>query len=61
MYKITCLCVTYTTPARIRFAMTRRVTVSLDDDSWAALETLSAETEQGQSEVVRRALSFYLN
>ena len=39
--------------------MTRRVTVSLDDDSRAALETLSAETEQGQSEVVRRALSFY--
>ena len=39
--------------------MTRRVTVSLDDDSTTALETLSAETGKGQSEVIRRALAFY--
>lgn len=39
--------------------MTHRVTVSLDDDSQAALETLMARTGEGQSEVVRRALSFY--
>lgn len=39
--------------------MTRRVTVSLDDDANAALDTLSAETGMGQSELVRRALSFY--
>ncbi|ELY68699.1 ribbon-helix-helix protein, CopG family [Natrinema versiforme] len=39
--------------------MTQRVTVSLDDDSAAALETLVAETGNGQSEVVRRALTFY--
>ncbi|MHC3437089.1 ribbon-helix-helix protein, CopG family [Natrialbaceae archaeon A-gly3] len=39
--------------------MTRRVTVSLDDDSKAALETLISETGKGQSEVVRRALTFY--
>ncbi|WP_049922074.1 ribbon-helix-helix protein, CopG family [Halopiger djelfimassiliensis] len=39
--------------------MTRRVTVSLDDDANAALETLVAETGNGQSEVVRRALAFY--
>ncbi|QSX00430.1 ribbon-helix-helix protein, CopG family [Haloterrigena alkaliphila] len=39
--------------------MTERVTVSLDEDSSAALETLLAETETGQSEVVRRALTFY--
>ncbi|SDR39841.1 ribbon-helix-helix protein, CopG family [Natronobacterium texcoconense] len=39
--------------------MTRRVTVSLDDDSATALETLLAETGEGQSEVVRRALTFY--
>ncbi|EMA33358.1 ribbon-helix-helix protein, CopG family [Halobiforma nitratireducens] len=39
--------------------MTRRVTVSLDDDSEAALETLLAETGEGQSEVTRRALTFY--
>ena len=39
--------------------MTRRVTVSLDDDSKAALETLISETGKGQSEVVRRALAFY--
>ncbi|AGB30191.1 CopG domain protein DNA-binding domain protein [Natrinema pellirubrum DSM 15624] len=40
--------------------MTRRVTVSLDDDSAAALETLVEETGGGQSEVVRRALAFYV-
>ncbi|WP_306054161.1 ribbon-helix-helix protein, CopG family [Natronococcus wangiae] len=39
--------------------MTHRVTVSLDDDARAALETLGAETGMGQSELVRRALSFY--
>ncbi|ELY54248.1 ribbon-helix-helix protein, CopG family [Natronolimnohabitans innermongolicus] len=39
--------------------MTQRVTVSLDDDSSAALETLVAETGNGQSETVRRALTFY--
>ncbi|SER28816.1 ribbon-helix-helix protein, CopG family [Natrinema salaciae] len=39
--------------------MTQRVTVSLDDDSAAALETLVAETGDGQSGVVRRALTFY--
>ncbi|RKD95973.1 ribbon-helix-helix protein, CopG family [Halopiger aswanensis] len=39
--------------------MTQRVTVSLDDDSAAALETLVAETDEGQSEIVRRALTFY--
>ncbi|SDC32840.1 ribbon-helix-helix protein, CopG family [Natrinema hispanicum] len=39
--------------------MTQRVTVSLDDDSTTALETLVAETGNGQSEVVRRALTFY--
>lgn len=39
--------------------MTRRVTASLDDDSNAALETLISETGKGQSEVVRRALTFY--
>lgn len=39
--------------------MTRRVTVSLDDDSNAALELLVSETGGGQSEVVRRALDFY--
>lgn len=39
--------------------MTHRVTVSLDDDSKTALETLSAETNKGQSEVIRRALTFY--
>ena len=39
--------------------MTQRVTVSLDDDSQAALETLLAETGNGQSEIVRRALAFY--
>nr|CAA71527.1 hypothetical protein [Natronomonas pharaonis] len=39
--------------------MTRRVTVSLDDDTAAALEQLDDETGAGQSEIVRRALSFY--
>ncbi len=39
--------------------MTRRVTVSLDEDSTTALETLSGETGEGQSEVIRRALAFY--
>ncbi|WP_440771058.1 ribbon-helix-helix protein, CopG family [Natronorubrum sp. DTA28] len=39
--------------------MTQRVTVSLDDDSQAALETLLAETGNGQSEIVRRSLAFY--
>ncbi len=39
--------------------MTKRVTVSLDEDSKTALETLSAETNKGQSEVIRRALAFY--
>lgn len=39
--------------------MTHRVTVSLDDDANTALETLSADTGMGQSELVRRALSFY--
>jgi predicted transcriptional regulator len=39
--------------------MTNRVTVSLDDDAQAALETLAGETGKGQSELVRRALSFY--
>ncbi|ARS89350.1 ribbon-helix-helix protein, CopG family [Natrarchaeobaculum aegyptiacum] len=39
--------------------MTRRVTASLDDDAETALETLLSETGAGQSEVVRRALTFY--
>ncbi len=39
--------------------MTDRVTVSLDEDARTALDTLIGETGQGQSEVVRRALSFY--
>lgn len=39
--------------------MTRRVTVSLDDDSKAALESVISQTGNGQSEVVRRALTFY--
>ena len=39
--------------------MAHRVTVSLDDETKAALETLAGETGRGQSEVVRRALSFY--
>lgn len=33
--------------------------MSLDDDSSAALDLLLSETEEGQSEVVRRALEFY--
>lgn len=39
--------------------MTDRVTVSLNDDSRAALDSLLSETGLGQSEVVRRALAFY--
>ncbi|ELZ02082.1 CopG family transcriptional regulator [Natrialba chahannaoensis JCM 10990] len=39
--------------------MTQRVTVSLDNEAQTALETLVAETNAGQSEVVRRALAFY--
>ncbi|MFW6000425.1 MAG: ribbon-helix-helix protein, CopG family [Halorubrum sp.] len=39
--------------------MTDRVTVSLDEGSRTALDTLISETGKGQSEVVRRALSFY--
>ncbi|NKE35485.1 CopG family transcriptional regulator [Natronococcus sp. JC468] len=39
--------------------MSHRVTVSLDDDAHAALETLAGETGKGRSELVRRALSFY--
>ncbi|WP_247003018.1 ribbon-helix-helix protein, CopG family [Halosolutus gelatinilyticus] len=39
--------------------MTQRVTVSLDGDSTAALERLLVETDKSQSEVVRRALTFY--
>lgn len=38
---------------------TDRVTVSLDDDAHAALETLTGCTGDGRSEVVRRALTFY--
>lgn len=36
-----------------------RVTVSLDDDAQAALEDLTSRTGLGQSELVRRALTFY--
>jgi hypothetical protein len=36
-----------------------RVTVSLDTDARAALEDLTGRTGVGQSEVVRRALTFY--
>ncbi|MFC6732789.1 MULTISPECIES: ribbon-helix-helix protein, CopG family [unclassified Haladaptatus] len=36
-----------------------RVTVSLDTDARAALEDLTSRTGVGQSEVVRRALTFY--
>ena len=39
--------------------MTDRVTVSLDEDARAALDALMRETDEGQSDVVRRALSFY--
>ncbi|RJT03019.1 MULTISPECIES: ribbon-helix-helix protein, CopG family [Halococcus] len=38
---------------------TDRVTVSLDDDAAAALDTLLDHTGAGRSEVVRRALDFY--
>lgn len=37
----------------------QRVTVSLDDEAVAALEDLTGRTGLGQSEVVRRALTFY--
>ncbi|EJN59917.1 ribbon-helix-helix protein, CopG family [Halogranum rubrum] len=36
-----------------------RVTVSLDDDTAAALADLTDRTGEGQSEVIRRALTFY--
>lgn len=36
-----------------------RVTVSLDDDASAALKTLDDRTDDGRSELVRRALTFY--
>lgn len=36
-----------------------RVTVSLDDDTSTALETLTERTGDGQSELVRQALTFY--
>lgn len=36
-----------------------RVTVSLDEDAQEALEDLTSRTGQGQSELVRRALTFY--
>lgn len=36
-----------------------RVTVSLDDDAREALEDLTGKTGQGQSELVRRSLTFY--
>lgn len=39
--------------------MTDRVTVSLDSESRAALEDLLSETGEGQSAVIRRALTFY--
>ncbi|MCL7417200.1 MAG: ribbon-helix-helix protein, CopG family [Halalkalicoccus sp.] len=39
--------------------MTDRVTVSLDEDSRTALDTLLTETGEGQSAVIRRALTFY--
>lgn len=39
--------------------MTDRVTVSLDEDSRAALDALLEETGEGQSSVIRRALTFY--
>ncbi|WP_435332882.1 ribbon-helix-helix protein, CopG family [Haloarchaeobius sp. TZWWS8] len=38
---------------------TDRVTVSLDEDARAALEDLTSRTGRGQSELVRRALTFY--
>jgi predicted transcriptional regulator len=36
-----------------------RVTVSLNDDASAALETLTSRTGNGRSELVRQALTFY--
>ncbi|WP_255171135.1 ribbon-helix-helix protein, CopG family [Natrononativus amylolyticus] len=39
--------------------MTERVTASLDADSIEALETLCTKTDSPQSEIVRRALTFY--
>ena len=39
--------------------MTDRVTVSLDAESRAALDDLLSETGEGQSAVIRRALTFY--
>lgn len=36
-----------------------RVTVSLDEDAREALEDLTTKTGQGQSELVRRSLTFY--
>lgn len=36
-----------------------RVTVSLDEDARTALDNLVTRTGQGQSEFVRRALTFY--
>lgn len=39
--------------------MTDRVTASLDEDARAALDALVRDTGEGQSEVVRRALTFY--
>ena len=36
-----------------------RVTVSLDEDARAALSDLTGKTGQGQSELVRRSLTFY--
>lgn len=37
-----------------------RITVSLDDDSQGALQELVERTEKGNSELVRRALKFYV-
>lgn len=39
--------------------MTDRITVSFDNDTRAALESLTGETGKSQSEIVRRALAFY--
>ncbi len=38
---------------------TNRITVSLDDDAVAALTDLTERTDESQSAVVRRALTFY--
>lgn len=38
---------------------TERVTVSLDEDTAAALSDLTDRTGEGQSEVIRRAITFY--